>query len=217
MADIQLPVTEVVQDAWTKTQGAKQTLWAIIGVGLVLGLLTGSHHALLSIVVAALQFVIVGGGIYLGIKRAQGLEIKLEEAQFLLNGQLILKILGLWLLMMVVAILPVIFIVMIGFFLNVPALGALLAFAAYFFFIIRVYLAYGFVVTTNVGPIDAIKQSWFATKGHALNIGLILLANLLIIILGVLPLFLGLIWVLPYLYVSYGEIYRRLVLQPKES
>lgn len=71
------------------------------------------------------------------------------------------------------------------------AIVSLLLFIVPFFFVLpRLVLAEYFVVDKNMGPIEAIKASWAATKGHVLKVwgisgATIVMALLMITIIGI--------------------------------
>lgn len=62
----------------------------------------------------------------------------------------------------------------------------------------------------NIGPIDALKQSWAMTNGKVLNLLKFVLVLIGIIVLGVLALFVGLIIAAPLVAVSVAYLYKTL-------
>lgn len=67
-----------------------------------------------------------------------------------------------------------------------------------------------FVVDKGLGPIQAIKASWNATKGNLLELGLLAVLSVLVVIAGVLAVLVGLIWAVPTTMVAQAYAYRKL-------
>ena len=82
-----------------------------------------------------------------------------------------------------------------------------------FYLAMRLYLAKGIVLDQQVGPWAAIKKSFRATKYNVWRLIGLTLLNAIILLVSVIPLGIGLIWSLPYLFINYGMVYRRLVIE----
>lgn len=76
--------------------------------------------------------------------------------------------------------------------------------------ILRLQFAYYYVVDKGMGPVEALKASWAATKGETFNIFLYTIVVLIMNIIGALIFGLGLIVTLPITFISLGYIYRKL-------
>ena len=79
------------------------------------------------------------------------------------------------------------------------------------YLMLRLYVATPLVIMQKANPWAAIKHSFSATKHHVLALFVLIIANILIFMISLIPLGIGLIWSLPYLLISYGVIYERLV------
>lgn len=66
------------------------------------------------------------------------------------------------------------------------------------------------IIDKNLGPIEAIKESWRMTKGHKMQLFLLVLALIGINILGFLALFVGLIVSVPISMLAVAHVYRKL-------
>ncbi len=77
--------------------------------------------------------------------------------------------------------------------------------------VVRLMLASSFVLDKKVGPLIAIQKSFDATRHNFWQIAGILLLEQLIILLSMIPMGIGLIWTIPFMYVVHGVIYKRLL------
>lgn len=77
--------------------------------------------------------------------------------------------------------------------------------------VVRLMLASSFVLDKKVGPWIAIKKSWEATRHNFWQIAGIILLEQFIILLSMIPLGIGLIWTIPFMFVVHGVIYQRLL------
>ena len=129
------------------------------------------------------------------------------------------RIIGLYLLELVIFIPPAILAFLGGFiapqsFPGATALSIVLIAVAAFLAItlaIRLMLAIGLVLDQNLNPWPAIKMSFVSTKGNELRILALILIQLVIVVISAIPFGLGLIWTLPFSLITYGIIYKRLV------
>jgi len=74
----------------------------------------------------------------------------------------------------------------------------------------RIYFAESVLVSKNISPWAAICMSWKITKNNVWRLIWLTLLNLLIILISILPLGIGLLWSIPYLYICKGVAYRKL-------
>lgn len=200
----------VLSEAWALTKGFKATMWGafllymavVLGVSIIGGIVTAGAASLsptasiiLMVVVQLAQLLIsapLGAGLFMiGIKRAASLPV---------NAFMVFdyfpKTLPLFF-----AYLLMLLLIAIGFVLLViPGIYLMLAYA----------LALPLLVNKDLGIWDALETSrkgittcWFRFLGFGL-------LALLIVLIASIPLFIGLIWVMPWLYVAIGIIYRDL-------
>lgn len=225
----QLPINDTLKTAWQLTNGAKGTIWAALGVlflcwiGIYLleTILVIFPPALLFIIAMIAQmllFLMQTGLFYLGIHRAFSLPIRYSVIFDTLNAGIAWKIIGLFLLQMIILFLPVVLMVAIFYLLTtlhlftpmsstiVYALGVI--FSIYLF--VKIFLGTAYVLDKKVNPWQAIKLSFVATKGNILPLIVIYLMQMIIFIISAIPLGIGLIWTIPFMIILYGVIYRRL-------
>ena len=67
-----------------------------------------------------------------------------------------------------------------------------------------------FIVDENAGIIESLKKSWNLTEGHELSLFLLMLAQLLILIIGVVLFLVGLLVAYPLVIMSQCYVYRLL-------
>ncbi len=207
----QFAVGDVLQEAWTRTAGAKLTiilaLLAYMGVVIVASLIVGfvfgmlglgdnpeSAGGVMSAIVQQLVLMAItlplGMGLFmLGLKRSVDQPLAVGTI-FDYFGKVVPLLLT-TLLMYVMLIIGFLLLILPGIYLAVGY-----------------YLAMPLVVEKNLGPWQALEASrkaitkrWFAVFGFIL---LLILINLVAMI----PLGIGLIWTLPMSLIAYGILYR---------
>ncbi len=72
-------------------------------------------------------------------------------------------------------------------------------------------LSMSLLMDKNMGPIDAMKESWRVTKGRRWPLFLFLLVSGLVTLLGVIALFVGVLVALPVVLLAFGFVYRKLL------
>jgi len=226
-----LPVMETVKTAWAKVSGVKGSIWAILGIVFVaqlivgfiggLGARGGAIDIIFSIIGSLIQIMAGASLIYIGIRRAQDMPVQYKMVKEVLTGRIILFLILLYILQVVIFI-PAGILLGIGIWLahmqaepslGMQLIGALFCLAASLIFIflaIRMWLAYGTVVDKKLNPWEAIKLSFKATKGNVWNLIGIYFMNVLIVLGCAITVGIGLIWGLPWLFILYGEAYKRL-------
>jgi hypothetical protein len=224
----EIPVMDTINVSWTKTYGAKGTIWTSIAIlfiimftiGALEGMSEGSLIAstTLRIIGNALGYFLQLGLIYMGITRAKDLPINYKMIFTAFSLQLILRLVGLYILQTLIFLIPVV-LGAVGFFLYssngalAMAVGSILSIAGIALLVIiavRLSLSVAFVLDTNLAPLESIKKSIAATEGNVLNLIGIFILQLLIILLSMIPLGVGLIWSIPFALICYGVIYKEL-------
>ena len=66
------------------------------------------------------------------------------------------------------------------------------------------------VIDTHTGPIEALKESWRVTKGHKMQLFLLMLAIVLLNLLGFIALVIGLLVTVPVSMLAMAHAYRKL-------
>jgi len=102
----------------------------------------------------------------------------------------------------IVAYILISIVVIVGFiFFIVPGVIAGLALSQTFYIMAE---------NPGISAVDAMKQSWEMTEGHKMQLFTLGLSFIPWIILSILTLFIGLLWLIPYMYVCYSNFYLRL-------
>lgn len=230
-------VFETVTTAWDKVKGSKAAFWAVLGCIILLEVFLKvfdkiaeyTENGLISFLLgifAIAFFVMVTmlfwGVLYLGIRRASGEQIHFDMIKHVFDAMLFLKVILLYLLIGIP--LGILYLIPMGLHaLAEPGTGfgavlsiiAAVLYIAYLvimiFVLIRLYLAKLHLIALKGNPWEAIKISYAATESHVWQLIGLMLLNCGILIISIIPLGIGLIWSLPYLYINYGIVYRRLV------
>lgn len=222
----ELPVWETITTAWEKVYGAKQTIWAALGIiilvsigfGILEGLTKNAAilYGLICLIGNVISYFLEFGLIYLGIRRALILPIEWKMVfRVISDFQMAFWIVCAYLLMML-AYLPAGIIAGIG----VALLTVSVPLAMVFFILATVVMIYvsarliltlAFIIDKGVNAIDAIKASINATRSNVLAITAILILQAIIIIISAIPLGIGLIWTIPFSLIVYGLMYQRLL------
>lgn len=204
--DYTFAIGDVLREAWEKTQGAKGTIFLacliyaaiLIGVSMVLGLLnvvTGGTagsivlQVVTQLVTTAISMPMAAGLTIIGIRRSVNAPI--TPGLVLRYFNMLLPLFVMTLLMYVLVILGYLLLILPGIYLSV----------AY-------YLAIPLMIDKNLGAWEALESSrkaitkrWFAVFGFLLLLGLINLATIV-------TLFIGMIWTIPMSLIAMGIFYR---------
>ncbi len=189
----------LIKTAWSETSGFKLTAWGAMLILFLFAGITGAVEATFDDdqtarhVIQFLSFLIlcpINAGLYmLGIHRAAKREVKATLLLTYYNQTL--KIVGLNILMLILILIGLFLLVLPGIYLSV----------AY-------SMAIPLMLEKNLSIWEALESSrkavthkWFSFFGLYIVVGLIF-------ILAMIPLFLGLIWVMPMFIVLGGVIYR---------
>jgi hypothetical protein len=234
-----LPIGDTVSSAWDKVKGSKKTFWAAIGITVLIGFAIGFISGLLSnysdIAAGIVNFIgqvvttlLQMGLLYLGILRGRDAPINFKMMFRAFETPIILRIIGVYIIQFLIFLpVSIIFVFLpiivyggeIG---NVLSSGLTLSnflLIAWFvigalvaiFITLRLMLSMGFVVDQGVNSWSAVKKSFKATRCNELRLLGILVFQIVMIILGVIPLLIGLIWTLPFVLIIYGVTYRKLL------
>jgi uncharacterized membrane protein len=225
-----LPVIETVKAAWAKVGGSKGSIWAIIGILFLVQIIVnvlasffghGLFLFIFNLISWLIQIIAAGSLIYLGIRRAQDMPIHYKMANDVLNTPTILSLIGVYFLQMIILI-PAGLIAGVGayfahtevepssFMRLLTSICFLLAVVWFIFFSVRTWLGFGAVVDKKLNPWDAIKLSFKATKENVLNLIGLYVINIFVALLCAITFGIGLIWGLPWFFINYGEVYKRL-------
>ena len=197
---------EAVKFGWTISKKKWHLFFTIGGLNILLSVILGipdlifgkaTSEANLFILVLYIPFFLVSiiisaGLIKIPVLLASGLDAKFSDI-WVTNWRLLLK----YTLASILSGL-----IVLGGFILLIIPGII--------FSMKLMLVPYFVIDKELGPIEAIKASWNATKGNLSEIILLGVLNFLVIIAGILALFIGLIWAIPTAMVATAYAYRKL-------
>lgn len=225
MADTYLiPIKQTIKTAWGKVYGTKKIFWTAFLVAAAITIVCGLINALfktflpqavplIGFITQLIAFLLQMGLTYIGIKRAfdQPIHYKLVFKCF--EPRVALYIILVYLLQLLILLLPIalIFGAMLlprGFNIVVSILAGILI----FYLFIRFMLAFAIVLDQNKNPWEAIKQSFHLTQHNFWHLFAILILQNIIVIISIIPAFIGLIWTIPFCVILYGTIYRNLLI-----
>lgn len=222
-----LPVIESIKVAWAKVSGAKGTIWAIFGIffvaQMILVMLASlALKPLFTIILYIFQIMSAISLMYVGIRRAQDAPIRYTMVKEVLNVRTFFYFLGFYILELLVFIPPFLIAFLGGIALaygqNTGSAGlnllaaALYLIAAIVFLIlsVRLWLGFALIIDKNLNPWEALKGTFKSTKGNVWNLIGLTILMMLIMFACAITLGIGFIWGLPWLFILYGEVYKRL-------
>lgn len=222
-----LPVGDTISAAWYKVKGAKGSIWAALGLlCLIMIAITAIKifvksfipgiHVLVDIIGQVIIFLLQMGLLYLGMQRAFGLPISYRMMFRTFDWPIAIRVIGVYILQIIVFIPVIVLGVLVVLFYSFYNMAWLAFIFSCLVTILAIYitlsllLSIGFVLDKNKNSWQAIKLSFAATKGHLLSLFVIAILESLIVIISAIPLGIGLIWTLPFVFILYGEIYKRL-------
>jgi hypothetical protein len=228
--DYKFPVMDTIESAWEKVKGAKATLLAVFGLivlnllffGILGGILqyfAGERAGQIPTVIGMfIQVILTWGMIYIGIQRARDLPIQYTMFKAMFNLNLFIKMIGLYILQFLVAgltvviVLPLLFIDTTSMFMQIISI---IVFAIWYvvllYVLLKMFFAKAIVIDKRIVPWTAIRMSFELTKGNVWRILGYLIICILALLVSLLPLGIGLIWSIPFLFIAYGLAYRRML------
>jgi hypothetical protein len=223
-----LPVGETIGIAWDKVKGTKGSVWAAIlmtslimlGLGFfdwVIRVIAPPIEPFFRIIVQVIGFLLQMGIMYIGIRRAQDLPITYRMMFRTFEGSIAIRVIGVYILQIIIFIIPVALIIFSAVLVgrsgaHVAILLGIFGFVLTIFLCVRMMLSMAFVLDKGTNPWPAISQSFASTKNNFWRLVAIFLAQSIIIIISAIPIFIGLIWTLPFAYILYGLVYKNLSL-----
>ncbi|OGT38729.1 MAG: hypothetical protein A3F11_03825 [Gammaproteobacteria bacterium RIFCSPHIGHO2_12_FULL_37_14] len=226
-----LAVAETLSTAWRKVYGTKQTFIASVALMFLmkiifLWLMYITKHipfinAIFVISDALIALLIIYGILYLGIQRAFDLPIHYEMIFITFRLNKAINLVGLCLLQLLIVAIPFIlaiffYILLASYLSTILALLVNIAFMLiYFWLTFRLCLGVAFILDKNVTPLAAIKLSFEATKSNVWRLASLLVIQQLVLLISIIPLGIGLIWSIPFVAITYGMIYKNLLMNVK--
>lgn len=196
-----LIISDILKNSWKAVQSQ---IWVLVGLfigycilSIILSLFSlPAQNSLPGIIIVNLVSIIISCLFYLGYTKNLFQTIDHIEPQFSAYGQQSQNIIIYFIASLIYAI-----IVLIGsLFLIIP--GIYLALRLQFFL--------AFIVEEHSGIIESLKRSWIITKGHSMQLFLLMLAMAGIILLGIIVFVIGIFVAIPVVYMMYCYTFRAL-------
>lgn len=234
----QLPLKETISTAWANVKGSKKFFF----IGLLIYILVvflGAQiqhissattqtenlanylipiiQVVLTISEEIIKFTLTAGFIYLGIRKVDNAPISVKNIFYPFKFNLLLKLFCL-IFIQIILLAPVYLVskLAITVFLNsVPAISfsVLILFGMlYLYFLLRLSLATPLILKKNIGVWKAIKVSFAATRKNVLRIFALVIVGVLALLASLLSIGIFSIWAIPFIYICYGELYKRLMI-----
>jgi len=207
-ADTRFTTFPVLREAWEKLKGVKRDVWGAVAIIVLVNLILGaSSHFLpgtktgagvigigvVSVIAFFLNSLLLSGLGYLGLCQARGEEGGWDTMFVCFNPINLAKLLLLFIILPIVVGLGLICLIVPGIYLAVT-----LSFSPLL------------VLDKGMWPWEAMRESWRESHANCLNIFLIYLVAKVAFWAAVIFLLVGLFWMLPFVFVLYGVLYRRL-------
>lgn len=206
--DYTISIGEIIREAWRRTSGNKGKILlalliyfialAIINIAIIFILFSVSiavNGRILALLYQALLIVanapLMAGMWMIGIKLARDEQVSVLELFAHFD-----KLVPLAITSLLVAVLTYV--------------GMLLLVIPGIYLAVAYFLAVPLVVDKKLGPWQALETSRKAITKHWFEVFGLLIVCLLLYIAGALPLLIGLIWVLPLLFIAFGIVYRNI-------
>lgn len=232
-----LPVWDTIVTAWEKVKGTKGTFWTAIFLIIAIWIASSFANLIISAIIPPLKpiiqfcvqvlvFLLDAGLVYIGIRCAFELPIVYTHIFRGVKANIAWRLIILYLLKTIiicpfVALLivpPFILLTLVS--LAGPTLVILQIFCAIIFalalifglmILIRMSLSTLFIIDKVKGPWEAIKLSFKATRGNFAALLGVFIIEYIFIIISVIPLGIGLIWTIPFGFITIGLIYKKLL------
>lgn len=236
---VSLNIFDTIKTAWSQVKGSKGSFWMVVLFIFITSLIYQGFHflekapfshplmllwAVLACITTLFEFMLLFGLIYLGVQRAANLDIRYTMIKNVLTLEIFLKCIG-YILLIYVLFIPAFILMIIAVVLShyaishveshllfqlISAACYVIAFIYMVTILLRLYVAKVFIAVEKLNPWLAIKRSFQATQSNAWKLLGLLVINIIIVAVSAIPFGVGLIWTLPYLYINYGLVYRRL-------
>lgn len=224
----QLPIRETFESAWEKTKGSKSIFWIALGIIFIISLIIGviSYYAkgtdgveiAINSIGGIIKSLLLLGVTYIGIQRALDLPIHYQFIFKMFNLSMFLRIISLYILQSIIygmiALIGVaaytVYHSHIPFSLVISILLYFLCAIIGLYVGIRMCLAIAFILDKKCGPWNAIVKSFEATEENFFTLLFFIIIQIAILAISAIPLLIGLIWSIPFLYISYGVLYQKL-------
>lgn len=222
-----LPVWDTLSLAWEKVKGSKASIWGAVAIlfliALGFGILSAitksfspTFYHVIDFIMQIICSLLQMGVLYIGIQRAFDLPLSYSQMFRAFQPAIAMRLIAVYILEVLI-ILPLMVLMVVGFILFTMHMAAAItlaciAYLGMIYVVVRLSLAMGFVLDKGSNPIQALKESFNATRSNFWRILAIIIIETIIILVSIIPLGIGLIWTIPFAVVLYGLIYKNLTL-----
>jgi len=235
-------VMETVKNSWRAVHGTKRIFLTISAMLVVVAcsmilleskMMSLDHHLMLTHSLAyvanflgkVIPMILGLSMVYVGIQRSLHPHLQWHMIGYVFNLNLLWKVVCLDILLVVIlSPVVILFYGSLRFFDYFPNFepSIFFEFCRFVVFIaslilmiylmMRLYLTKAIVVAEKSAPWKTIQASFQATKSHGWKLFGLFLINILIIAVSSIPLGIGLIWSVPFCFINYGFVYKKLML-----
>ncbi len=160
-------------------------------------------HIILEVIRMIIDYILFMACTYFGIRRAQGQSISINDIRNVLQFRIIFNQFA-----------YIIFWILVCFIFILISLmepySALLGGGVIAFFGVRLTLTTSFIIDKNMNFIDAIESSFNSTNGNFWKLTASWFLTVCLFLSGIVTLGIGIIWLIPLIYIFMGEIYLQL-------
>lgn len=226
----EMPISETLYQGWDKTDGSKLVIWQALGIICAIAIGLGSVNAaffqqtpsmfvLINSIVQVVVNILIFGVANIGIKHALGQPINYRDMFEPFKFDVLNKLISLYCLQLIIY-LVIGLIAVIGYAIEKSGVSSGWVLALPFYLIsailgliigLRMALALAFVLDKRLSGLAAIKASFAATENNMLCLLVLFILQSMIVFVSMVPFGIGLIWTLPFVFVTYGVIYKKLL------
>lgn len=225
-----IPVWDTITTAWYKMEGSKGSIWAaiiiavfgVIGLSiieLILSSIVPALEPILSTIIYLINLLFFTGIIFMAIKHVSNLSISYDMMFEIFTWPLVIKVLLVYILRFLIIFIPSIILVIGCVLFVIPVLLSVIGFILIIvsmvflvFLYFRTLPALAFILDQpQLRPWEAIKSAFRVTRYNVLRLLAISIIASAILFISIIPLFIGLIWTLPFVYNLYGVVYKNLL------
>lgn len=225
-------VLESIKTAWVNVKGAKGTFWLVLLTLFAVFWIYSLFFNLLffqiqitpplrllfilgDFAMLLLYLCILLGLVYLGICRANEVPITYRMIYFTFRPRLLIKAVALWGVQLLL-VLPGVGLALYSRLAPLNPRAMILAYSglvllmAGLYFLVRFKLTIAILINEDLGLREALMKSFQLTRFNVLKLIGLYIFNYIIILLSIAVAGIGLFWSLPYLFINYGVVYKRL-------
>lgn len=233
-------ILETIKTAWHDINGTKRVFWTVsamlavvicllvlLEIKIVLLLLSPGLTALIIIVArvisAAISILFGLGLVYLGIQRTSHRVIEVGMIKDVFDLTLFKNVIGLYILQFIMLFpVAVLFYVSTHFIVYFPnvilnnfgefgrSIIVVVSLIVLLHLLMRLSLTKAIIIAEKTSPWTAVRRSFMATKSHVWKLLGLFFFNIILITISVAPFGIGLLWTIPFCFINYGVVYKKL-------